>query len=90
VSGLHFSIVGNYAFSGRKSDPEFIEVWDSTRWTQTIGVTAFHSREMETVTGGACAWDGGFGEIEIGGSEGETDFAETASGGQGSATHMFV
>ena len=45
---------------------------------------------METVAGGACAWDGGFGEIEIGGSEGETDLAETASRGQGSATDMLV
>jgi hypothetical protein len=45
---------------------------------------------METVTGGACAWNGGFGEIEIGGSESETDLAETASGGQGSTTDMLV
>jgi len=45
---------------------------------------------METVTGDACAWDGGSGEIEIGGSEGEIDLAETAGGGQGFADDMFV
>jgi hypothetical protein len=45
---------------------------------------------METITGGACTWNGGFGEIEIGGSESETDLAETTAGGQGSATDMLV
>ena len=45
---------------------------------------------METITRGAGAWDGGFGEIEIGGSESQVDFAETASCGTWITTDMLV